>query len=104
MKEVIKAVDIELSKEETKTLYKAKLILKELGIRLRRIETKRQPSSDTVVQEAEEKVNDVMSNFGAWLDGNTDSEVQKMDEKFEELEELEWKKKIPNRGGDPIWR
>lgn len=89
MKEVIKAVDIELSKEETKTLYKAKLILKELGIRLKRIETKRQPNSDTVVQEAEEKVNDVMNNFGAWLDGNTDSEVQKMDEKFEELEKME---------------
>ncbi len=89
MKEVVQAVDIELSKEETKTLYKAKLILKELGIRLRKIETKRQPKSDTLVQEAEEKVNDVMSNFGAWLDGDTDSEVKKLDDKFKELEELE---------------
>lgn len=89
MKEVVKAVDIELSKEETKILYKAKLILKELGIRLGRIETKRQPNSDTVVQEAEEKVNDVMSNFGAWLDSDTDTEVQKLDDKFKELEELE---------------
>lgn len=89
MKEIIKAVDIELSKEETKTLYKAKLILKELGIRLRRIETKRQPHSTVLVKDAQEKVSGVMNSFGAWLDGNTDSEVQKMDEKFKELEEME---------------
>ena len=89
MKEVIKAVDIELSKEETKTLYKAKLILKELGIRLRKIETKRQPHSTTLVEDAQEKVNDVMGCFGAWIDGDTDTEVQKLDDKFKELEELE---------------
>ena len=89
MKEVVKAVDIELSKEETKTLYKAKLILKELGIRLRKIETKRQPDSDILVEEAEEKINSVMNGFGAWIDDGTDSEVQKLDNKFKELEELE---------------
>lgn len=89
MKEVVQTVDIELSKEETKTLYKAKLILKELGIRLRKIETKRQPDSDILVEEAEEKINSVMNGFGAWIDDGTDSEVQKLDNKFKELEELE---------------
>ena len=89
MKEVVKTVDIELSKEETIILYKAKLILKELGIRLRKIETKRQPYSDKLVEEAQEKVSGVMSSFGAWIDGDTDNEVKKLDDKFEKLEEME---------------
>lgn len=89
MKEVVQTVDIELSKEETKTLYKAKLILKELGIRLRKIEVKRQLDSDILVEEAEEKINSVMNGFGAWIDDSKDSEVQKLDNKFKELEELE---------------
>jgi hypothetical protein len=89
MKEVVKAVDIELSKEETIILYKAKLILRELGIRLKRIETKRQPNSGALVEEAQEKVNSVMNSFGAWIDGNTDKEVQKLDDKLDELDRME---------------
>ena len=89
MKEVVRTVDIELSKEETIILYKAKLILKELGIRLRSIETKRQPNSEPLVEEAQEKVSDVMRNFGAWIDDDTDSVVKKLDDKFKELEALE---------------
>lgn len=89
MKEVVKTVDIELSKEETIILYKAKLILKELGIRLRKIETKRQPYSGTLVNEALEKVTETMGCFGAWIDGDTDNEVKKLDDKFDKLEKME---------------
>ena len=40
MKQVVQAVDIELSEEETKTLYKAKLIIKELQVNLKKIQVK----------------------------------------------------------------
>jgi hypothetical protein len=89
MKQVVQAVDIELSKEETKILYKAKIILKELQVNLRRIEVKRQPSALNEVNSALEGVHNVMGSFGAWLDADTDAEVSKLDEKYQKLEEEE---------------
>ncbi len=89
MKQVVQAVDIELSKEETKTLYKAKLVLKELQINLRKIEIKRQPEASNDVKMALEGIHNVMSSFGAWLDADTDAEVSKLDAKYQLLEDEE---------------
>ena len=89
MEEVVRTVDIELSKEETIILYKAKLILKELGIRLRKIETKRKPYSENLVNEALEKVAKTMCCFGTGIDDGEDSEVKELDDKFDKLEEME---------------
>ena len=89
MKQVVQAVDVELSKEETKILYKAKIILKELQVNLRKIQVKRQPNALNEVHAALEGVHNVISGFGAWLDADTDAEVNKLDEKYKQLEEEE---------------
>lgn len=89
MKQVVQTVDIELSKEETKILYKAKIILKELQVNLRKIQVKRQPNALNEVHSALEGVHNVMSSFGAWLDADTDAEVNKLDEKYKQLKEEE---------------
>ena len=89
MKQVVQAVDIELSKEETKTLYKAKVILKELQVNLKQIKVKRQPSALKIVEEALDGLHNVMNSYGAWLDADMDYEVKKLDEKYQELEDKE---------------
>lgn len=89
MKQVVEVVDIELSKEETKTLYKAKIILKELQMNLRKINVKKQPNALNEVSSALQGMHNVMGSFGAWLDADTDAEVKKMDEKYQRLEEEE---------------
>ena len=91
MKQVVQAVDIELSEEETKILYKAKIILKEMQVNLRKIQVKRQPSALNEVDSALEGLQNVMSSFGAWLDADTDAEVNKLDEKYQQLENEEEK-------------
>lgn len=90
MKQVVQAVDMELSKEETMTLYKAKVILKELQVNLKKIQVKRQPYAPNMVDAALEGINNVMSNYGAWLD-DTNTEVRKLDEKYQQLEDEEVK-------------
>lgn len=87
MKQVIQAVDIELSKEETKILYKAKIIVKELQVNLKKIQVKKQPYASNLVDAALEGLHNVMSSFGAWLDADTDAEVNKLDEKYQQLED-----------------
>lgn len=89
MKQVVEVVDIELSKEETKALYKAKIILKELQVNLRKIHVKKQPDALNEVTAALEGVHNVMGSFGAWLDADTDAEVSKLDEKYQRLEDEE---------------
>ena len=88
MKQVMQVVDIELSKEETKTLYKAKVILKELQVNLKKIQVKRQPNTSKEVDAALEGICNVMSSYGAWLD-DTDAEVRKLDEKYQQLDDEE---------------
>lgn len=87
MKQVVEVVDIELSKEETKILYKAKIILKELQVNLRKINVKKQPDALNEVTDALEGLHNVMGSFGAWLDADTDAEVSKLDEKYQRLED-----------------
>ena len=89
MKQVVQTVDIELSKEETKILYKAKIILKELQVNLKKIQVKRQPYAANMVKEALEGLHNVMSSFGAWLDADTDAEVSKLDERYQQLDDEE---------------
>ena len=86
MKQVVQAVDIELSKEETKTLYKAKLIIKELQVNLKKIQVKRKPYALDAVDSALKGLHDVMSDYGAWIDPDTDEEMRKMDEKYQQLD------------------
>ena len=88
MKQVVQAVDMELSKEETMTLYKAKVILKELQVNLKKIQVKRQPYAPNMVDAALEGINNVMGNYGAWLD-DTNTEVRKLDEKYQQLDDEE---------------
>lgn len=89
MRQVVQAVDMELSKEETKTLYKAKVILKELQVNLKKIQVKRQPYAPNMVDAALEGLHNVMSNYGAWLDADTDAEVSKLDERYQQLDDEE---------------
>lgn len=87
MKEVTKAVDIELSKEETKVLLKAKVILKEMSVMLNKIETKRQPNAEKEVREAYNKVGDVLCCYGAYFDEGVDKEVDELNKKLDRLDE-----------------
>ena len=89
MKQIVEAVDIKLSKEETKTLYKAKIILKELQVNLKSIQVKKQPYALNDVDDALTGLHKVMSDFGEWLDADTDAEVSKLDEKYQHLEDME---------------
>ena len=88
MKQITQVVDMELSEEETMTLLKAKVILKELYTNLKKIEVKRQPYASDVVKKALDEIHSVMSCYGAFLDDN-DVEVRKLDEKYQQLDDKE---------------
>ena len=90
MKQITQVVDMELSEEETMTLLKAKVILKELHVNLKKIVVKKQPYASDVVAKALDEINSVMSCYGAFLDDN-DAEVRKLDEKYQQLEDREEK-------------
>lgn len=90
MKQVTQVVDMELSEEETMTLLRAKVIIKELYINLKKIEVKRQPYAIDIVKKAADEINGVMNSYGAFLDDN-DAEVRKLDERYEKLEDEEEK-------------
>ncbi|MBO7212595.1 MAG: hypothetical protein J6V44_16555 [Methanobrevibacter sp.] len=90
MKQITQVVDMELSEEETLTLLRAKVILKELHINLKKIEVKRQPYAIDIVKKAADEINGVMNSYGALLDDN-DAEVRKLDERYQKLEDEEEK-------------
>lgn len=88
MKQITQVVDMELSEEETITLFKAKVILKELQVNLGKIQVKRQPNALDEVDKALEGVHDVMNSYGAFLDDNNE-EARKLDEKYQRLDDEE---------------
>lgn len=88
MKQITQVVDMELSEEETMTLFRAEVILKELQVNLGKIQVKRQPNSLDEVDKALEGVQDVMNSYGALLDDN-DTEVRKLNEKYQRLDDEE---------------
>ena len=55
MKQITQVVDMELSEEETLTLLRAKVILKELHINLKKIEVKRQPYAIDILRKLQMK-------------------------------------------------
>lgn len=90
MKQITQVVDMELSEEETMTLLRAKVILKELHVNLKKIQVKRQPYAEDIVKKALDEIHSVMNNYGAFLDDN-DAEVRKLDEKYQQLDDKEEK-------------
>ena len=84
---VEEVVGVQLSKEETKALLRAKVICRELAVKLNSIAIKRDPEAFVNAKKACRAIGGVIGCCGKYFNEGDDAEYDKLDEKDDELYE-----------------